>query len=177
MTDTPDWVTITDDEEIVWQGKPSPMPYIASLTGEIILVGVGFLVWTAGGITLFGLSLDPGVTVLSLSFWTLVGLVLIAWGGLGIIRTGLTWWSKHYVVTTDEVYKKTGIVARSVKNTRLSEIQNTKFSQSILGRLGSYGTVDIYTAGTAGREIGLEHVSDPDTVATLITEKRSSEGV
>lgn len=177
MTDVPDWVTIGDGEEVVWQSKPSLTPYVLSLAGEVVLIALGLVVWVTGGLaSLTGLSFDPEISVLSLSFWAVVGLGLIAWGGLGILSTGLGWWSHHYVVTTEEIYKKTGLVSRSVKNARLSDVQNTTFSQSVLGRLGSYGTVEVYTAGTGSREIGFEHAPDPESVVSRITEQRSTAG-
>lgn len=177
MPDVPDWVTMTDGEELIWQDKPALTPYFASLVGEVILITLGLAVSLTGDLSfVLGGSFDPGISVLSLSFWPLIGVVLIAWGGLGILSTGVKWWSKHYVVTSEEIYKKSGLISRSVKNTQLSEVQNTSFSQSIPGRLVSYGTVDIYTAGTAGREIGFEHVNDPDVVVSKIAEIRSTSG-
>lgn len=175
MTDVPDWVTMADGEQVIWQSKPSLIPAVASLVGEVILIGLGVAVLITGDIaSLVGLAFDPGISVLSLSFWTLVGLGLVSWGGLGILSTGLQWAGKHYVVTTEEIYKKSGLISRSVKNTRLSDVQNTTFSQSVLGRLGSYGTVEVYTAGTAGREIGLENAPNPDSVVSKIVERRSA---
>lgn len=177
MTDKPSWVTLTDGEDVVWQGKPAIFPYVASLVGEVLLIVLGLGLWLTGGIGfLVGVSFDPGISVFSLSFWILVGLVLFAWGALGVGSTGLKWWSKHYVVTTDEIYKKSGLISRSVQSTRLADIQNTSFSQPMLGRLGSYGTVNIYTAGTAGREIGFEKVKNPNLVVSKITEQRSASG-
>ena len=174
MTDVPDWVAMTDGEELIWQDKPALLPYAVSLVSEVILIVLGLGIWlTSGFASLTGITSAPTVPVLAVSVWSLIGALAIAWGGLGILNTGFTWWSKHYVITTEEIYKKSGLISRSIKNTRLTEVQNTTFSQSILGRLGSYGNVGIYTAGTAGREIGFENVPSPETVVHTIAEERS----
>lgn len=170
MSDVPDWVTLTQGEEVVWDAQPSLVPYLATLTGELVVVVIGVVIWLAGGLApLLGTSFNPAVPVLSMSLWSVVAILLIGWGVLGIASTVLRWWSIRYLVTTEEIYKKTGLLSRTVANTRLEQVQNTAFTQSWLGRLTSYGDVQIDTAGTAGREIVFENVGDPDEIIETIT--------
>lgn len=178
MTDAPEWVTLTQGEEILWEAKPSMIPFLTSLTGELILIVLGFGVWLTGGFaSVVGFEFNPVIGFLSLPIWTVVGLVLIGWGLLGIARTLVDWWSIHYVVTNAEIYKKSGFVSRTVQNTRLEQVQNTSFNQSLFGRLASYGAVQIDTAGTGGKEIVFEYVEKPDEVIELITRELDRAGV
>lgn len=170
MPDVPGWVTLTEGEEVLWDEHPSLLPYVTTLISEILLVLVGLAIIVAGGIgALIGLSLDIQVPVLAISLSTAIALLLIVFGGLGIVSTMITWWSTRYVITTDELYKKTGIVSRNVQNTRIGQVQNTSFDQSWLGRLASYGNVYISTAGTGGTEITFRHATGPSEVVELIT--------
>lgn len=170
MNDTPDWVTVTTDEEIIWQEQPAVLPYLLTIVGEIVLIVLGLAIIVAGGIgALLGLSIDLSVSVLAISLSTTIAIILLLLGGLGIARTMLRWWSTRYVITSDELYKKTGVVSRTVQNTRLEEVQNTSFDQSWVGRVASYGDVYVATAGTGGTEITFTHAHDPAGVVETLT--------
>lgn len=170
MTDVPEWVTLTEGEEVIWANHPSILPYILALVGEIVLVLLGLIILVAGGIgALLGLSLNVQVPVLAISLSTAIALILILLGVAGIASSLVTRWSTRYVVTTDELYKKTGIISRTVQNTRIGQVQNTSFNQSWLGRLASYGDVFISTAGTGGTEITFRHAPAPAEVVETIT--------
>lgn len=170
MTEMPNWVTLTEGEEVLWDEHPSLLPYLVGLIGEIVLIFLGLFILIAGGLGgLLGLSLDLEVPVVAISISTAIALVLILFGLLGLTRTLLTWWSTRYVVTTDELYKKTGVISRSVQNTRMEEVQNTSFDQSWFGRLASHGDVHIATAGTGGTEITYRHAPGPAEVVETIT--------
>lgn len=80
-------------------------------------------------------------------------------------------WRIQYVLTTEEVYQKTGLFSRSVVNLPINHIQNIVYTQSFLERLLSYGTIQIDTAGEDGPEIILENVKDPKDVDALLTEQ------
>ncbi len=150
----PDWVTLTDSEEIVWAGQPSLYPIASALlTGALVAVG-GFVLYV----------LLPADLPFRWATYLLVpvGLLLMA---AAYVRHRST----QYVVTTSEVYRKTGLLSRNVTTLRLDRIQNTSFSQSLVERVLSYGDVHIDTAGTGGTEITFESVANPQEVSGLLT--------
>ncbi|WP_254536331.1 PH domain-containing protein [Halomarina litorea] len=150
----PDWVTLTDGEEVVWSGQPSIYPILSSLVA-------GFLVALGGFVLYILLPQD-------LAFRWVVYLLV----PLGVLLMGVAYvrhTATRYVVTTNEVYKKTGLFSRDVTSLRLDRVQNTSFSQSLGQRLLSYGDVNVDTAGTGGTEITFESVANPQKVSSLLT--------
>ncbi|MFC6837659.1 PH domain-containing protein [Halomarina ordinaria] len=155
--EVPDWVTLGADESVVWSGHPSFYPVAMSLV-------VGAVLFVLGPISTVFLP-DP---------WRLVGVVLVV-AGLALIGwTYLSHRSTQYVITSNEVYKKTGLVSRQVTSLRMGRIQNTTFTQSFPQRLLSYGDVHIDTAGSGATEIVFESVTDPQRVSRLLTEQLDS---
>lgn len=150
----PDWVQLTADEEVVWEGHPS----MHRMTGELVVA----VLLVAAGVALARLT-DPPVA------WVGIGLVVVALlvAAAGYVRLQST----QYVVTTREVYKKTGILSRRVTNLRHDRIQNTVLEQSLFERLLSYGDIHIETAGTGHTELVLEAVPDPQRINGLLAEQ------
>ena len=101
----------------------------------------------------------------------LLSIIPVAIGISFITRAYLSHWSVYYILTTEEVYKKTGLLSRSVINIRLDRIQNTSFTQSFIERIMKYGTIEIDTAGTGGTELVLYAVPKPEEVNGQLTEQ------
>lgn len=150
----PGWVTLSDGESVVWRGHPS----LHLLTGTILTVAV----LVAGGS--FGAVVLP--PPLNLGGVALVGVAL-----LWLVAAVVAHRSTEYVITSGEVYKKTGLLSRSVTTLRLDRVQNTSFSQSLLQRLLSYGDVRVDTAGSDSTELVLKGVDDPQEVSGLLSEQ------
>lgn len=166
MADTPDWVTLTDGEEVVWQGRPTLYHFVGQTIFGVVVAGVGLLVWVvAENVIETGLPLPAEVP------GGLIGGFIVL---IGIATSGkrlLEWRSIRYLLTSKEVYRKSGVVSRSVTNLNLNQIQNTTFTQSVTGRLMSHGHVHIETAGSRGTEITFRNVPDPEEVVGYITEE------
>lgn len=152
-TDVPTWVTLTAEEQLVWSDHPSLRSVWGSIVVGLIVIGLGI-----GGLFLGGI----------------VQLIAIAPIGIGLLMIGVTYFgnrSIQYVLTSEEVYKKTGIFSRNVVNIRLDRIQNTSYTQSLPERLLGFGSIQIDTAGTGGTDISLTDVPNPEHVNGLITEQ------
>ncbi|PSP96482.1 hypothetical protein BRC94_12660 [Halobacteriales archaeon QS_5_70_17] len=152
----PDWVTLTDDEEIVWTGTPSLhriVPQIAA-GGFLMLAGMLLNAFLPQDLPFRGAAylLVP------------LGMLVV---GVAYVRHQ----SVRYVITTNEVYKKTGVVSRRVTTLRLDRVQNTTFRQSLTERFLSYGDLYIETAGTASTEMVFEDVPDPQEVSSMLTQQ------
>ncbi len=102
----------------------------------------------------------------------LIGIPMIIGGYLQIKNT-------NYVVTTQGVYAKKGILSRDVNRIDFEKIQNIAYSQGALGSSLGYGSVEISTAGSGGVEMKFRTIPDPQPVQELISgrlERRSGRG-
>ena len=133
-----DWLTLDDDEEVVWAGKPHESSLIPAL-----VVGVPLSI-------------------------LLVGLFIIA-------AAYLTRENTEYVVTTDALYRKSGILSRSVQRVDFEKVQNTSYSQGFFGQQFGYGNIEVSTAGGAGIEMAFQSVPDPKDVQELINRRVKGE--
>lgn len=156
----PDWVTLTEGEELVWSGHPS----LVVETGSILL-GAVLVVLGAGAGSAPGPMAEVPARV------SLVGAGVAVLGALVVLGAYVRTRARAYVLTTEEAYVKRGLVSRTVRNVRLDRVQNTGFSQSFLQRLVGVGSVRLDTAGTGGTEFVLSGVPDPQYVNGLITEQ------
>lgn len=77
----------------------------------------------------------------------------------------------QYVVTTDGLYKKTGVLSRDVQRIDFGKVQNTSYSQGFFGSQYGYGTVDISTAGGSGVEMQFRSVPEPRQVQERINKR------
>lgn len=92
------------------------------------------------------------------------GLVIIAGAYLNVKNT-------DYVVTSKGVYKKSGVLSRSVQKIGFKKIQNISFSQGLFGNYFGYGNVEISTAGSSGTEMAFRSIDRPKQVQELINRK------
>jgi len=154
MSDVPDWVTVTEGESVVWRGHPS----YHLLTGTVVVVAV---LVAAGAFV--AVAVPPP--------FNLAGPALIALAVVWLLVAIVKHRATAYVITSQEVYKKTGIVSRTVTTLRLDRVQNTSFDQSLLQRLLSYGDIRVDTAGADATELVLRGVPHPQDVAGLLSEQ------
>lgn len=171
MADTPDWVTLTEGERVCWQGRPTIYLYLGELLAGALLVCAGVGAWLV-----LGTGVGSGIPVPAGIPGPVVGGVL-ALLGVGVAAKALVERrSVRYLITSHEAYKKRGFVSREVTNLPLDRVQNTSFSQSVLGRVFSYGEVRIDTAGHSGTEMVFRHVDDPQAVVGVISEQLADAG-
>ncbi|WP_049980175.1 PH domain-containing protein [Halolamina rubra] len=109
-------------------------------------------------------SLIPALVVGVPLSLLLVGLFIIAGAYLQRENT-------QYVVTTDGLYKKTGVLSRDVQRIDFGKVQNTSYSQGFFGSQFGYGNVDVSTAGGSGVELQFRSVPDPREVQELINKR------
>ena len=70
-------------------------------------------------------------------------------------------WTGEFAITNKRVIIKTGLISRRTIEVNLSKIESVKVSQSILGRIFSYGTIEI--VGTGGTKEMFTEIKDPLT--------------
>lgn len=163
----PEWVTLSEDEEIIWYGGPSVSRLLQDLTGAFVLTLAGLVLVVAAPSSVFGVELAD-VPFLPRAI-TLVGLAILIVGVAIGMLVYLRYSAVGYVVTSEELYVKRGLVSREVTTVRLERIQDTGFTQSTLERVLGYGDVTVSTAGSGGVELRFEDVDDPAEVNNLIS--------
>jgi uncharacterized membrane protein YdbT with pleckstrin-like domain len=137
-------------EDILFDGHPSWRAILGFYVfGFVAAVAAGILAGVIAGSTV-------GVVVLIV---VLTGVILA-----GLIRRLAT----HYLVTTQRLRIRRGILSRHVQQTRLDRVQNVNTNQSFFERVLQIGTVDFDTAGTEDSDFTFRGIADPDQVVGAV---------
>ena len=100
---------------------------------------------------------DESITYQTNYHWV----VYFSWSSL--ITLGIyAWikkWTSEFAITTRRIVIKHGLVQRNTFEMNLSKIETVNVTQSVLGRMLNYGTVEI--VGTGGTREAFNDISDP----------------
>ena len=144
-------------EQIVFEGHPSWRSVLLFYLGGIALVAVAAAISELASGT--GIAVLVGVVVLAL--------VLL----VGFVKRIAT----RYVITTERLHIRRGILSKATQETRIQRVQNVNTQQSVFERMLQVGTVDFDTAGTDDSEFRFIGVSDPSHVVRAVdTAQRSA---
>jgi uncharacterized membrane protein YdbT with pleckstrin-like domain len=92
---------------------------------------------------------------------------------VGFIKRAAT----DYVVSTQRLYIRQGILSKRVQQTRITRVQNVNTNQTLMDRLMRVGNIDFDTAGTDDSEFRFVGISDPHTVVAAVDKaQRDAEG-
>ncbi|MGH2736308.1 MAG: PH domain-containing protein, partial [Actinomycetota bacterium] len=98
---------------------------------------------------------------------SVVGLaVTVGWIVLALVPT-LRWRFTMFVLTTDRLIVREGIIAKSSKEIPLERINDVAFKQSILERVLGAGDLIVESAGERGQNL-IRNVRKPEEVQLLI---------
>jgi uncharacterized membrane protein YdbT with pleckstrin-like domain len=143
-------VELHPGEQVVYEGHPTwraLLSYYVSAVGGAIVIGV---------IVALAASVTTGV---------LVGVVLLALALLfGFIKRMAT----VYMVSTQRLYIRRGILSKRVQQTRIDRVQNVNTDQSLFERVLRVGKVDFDTAGTDDSDFTFVGISNPDRVVNAV---------
>jgi uncharacterized membrane protein YdbT with pleckstrin-like domain len=137
-------------EQIIFQGHPSWRSTLKFYAGGLLLAGAAGVIATLVQDSGLGIPVGIGVFVVVL----IVGF---------LIR-----FATHYIVTTERLHIRRGIIARHVQETRLERVQNVNTDQSVLERVLQIGTVDFDTAGTEDSDFSFAGVAQPERVVAAV---------
>jgi membrane protein YdbS with pleckstrin-like domain len=151
---TPAWLALAPGERVVWSGGPRIQTAFPG-----VLAGLGVLVGSVAA------ALFVEWLPLAFALLGLLGVPLAAYPYLRVSRT-------KYVVTTDALAAKHGVLGRHVQVVGLDSVQNSTAEQGPLGAAFGYGTVGVDTAGGEGTELRFARVEDPQRVRRLVDERR-----
>src|SRR5918997_3938652 len=100
--------------------------------------------------------------------WALAAAIAAALAVLTLLVGYLRRVSTKYLITTQRLRIRRGIIRRHVQETRLERVQNVNYNQSVLDRMLGAGTVDFDTAGTDDSEFRFEWVDGPEKVVRAV---------
>jgi uncharacterized membrane protein YdbT with pleckstrin-like domain len=143
-------VDLHPDEHVVFEGHPSWRAllsfYIGGVVGAVVIAVV------------VGLVTEVAIAVLAGA--VLVGAVLL----FGLFRR----MSTTYLVSTQRLYIRRGLLSKRVQQTRIDRVQNVNTDQSLRERLLRVGTVDFDTAGSDDSEFRFVGIADPAAVVGAV---------
>lgn len=129
---------LTDDETVVLEMRPHWRVLIPAVFWTVLAAGAVLFVW-------FGTTSRPTWLLPTVS---LLAAVFVA--GLAV-PPAVRWFATLYVLTTERIIVRTGIVARSGTEIPLESINNVLFTQGVIERMLGYGDVLIESAGESGQ--------------------------
>ncbi len=137
-------------EEVVFEGHPSWRALL------------GFYVPGVGGAVVIAVIV---ALVSEVALAALVGVVLVALVLLyGFVKRIAT----VYMVSSQRLYIRRGILSKRVQQTRIDRVQNVNTDQSLLERILRVGDVDFDTAGTDDGDFHFVGISSPDRVVAAV---------
>jgi uncharacterized membrane protein YdbT with pleckstrin-like domain len=96
-----------------------------------------------------------------------IGALVIVWWP---VRDVIRWATSHFVVTSDRVIHREGLIAKSSMEIPLEAINDVRFRQGIFERMIGAGDLIIESAGTRGTET-FEDIRHPESVQRTVYEQ------
>jgi uncharacterized membrane protein YdbT with pleckstrin-like domain len=137
-------------EEVVFEGHPSWRALLSFYIGGILATAAVAVVVALIATTVTGVVV--GVVLLAL--------VLV----VGFVRRMTT----TYMVSTQRLYIRRGVLAKRVQQTRIDRVQNVNTSQTFLQRLLQVGMVDFDTAGTDDSAFEFRGIANPSAIVEAV---------
>jgi hypothetical protein len=160
VAEVPEWVTLDDDEEIIWIATPSRWTYV----GVILSAVLGSIVAL---VIAFNGSVDVYVGPLPFDYLLLYVLPIAA---TPTLLYEIESRNTKYVLTTKQVWYKSGILTEYTNPIRLENVTTIEYDQTYKERLCSVGDIYVSTAGTGGYDMVLQKIPDPAPKSSLIME-------
>ena len=137
-------------EQIVFEGHPSWRSVLLFYLGGVALAAVAAAIG----------ALASGTGVAILGGGVVVGLLVL----FGFVKRMAT----RYVITTERLHIRRGILSKKTQETRIGRVQNVNTDQSFFERIMQVGTVDFDTAGSDDSEFRFVGVSNPEEVTRAV---------
>jgi uncharacterized membrane protein YdbT with pleckstrin-like domain len=137
-------------EEIVFEGHPS---WRGVLSFYVKGLGIALAI---GAIVFFAVSAGAGIG----AFAAVMVIVIL----VGLIVRMAT----RYVISTERLNIRTGILSKHVQQTSIDRVQNVNTEQTLLDRILRVGSVDFDTAGTDDSDFTFRGVSNPAGIVAAV---------
>jgi membrane protein YdbS with pleckstrin-like domain len=150
---------LTKDETIVSSFRPHwKLLFVPFLWGFGVLVVFSLLELRFDGLARF-----TGLVSLGLLLWF-------------VVRPLVNWWFTRYVLTTERLITRKGLIAQSGIEIPLESITNVNFSQSIFERILGAGDLLVESAGETGQS-SFVNIPRPDKFQALLYKTREARSI
>lgn len=79
------------------------------------------------------------------------------------------WWRNDYLALSKQaIIRRSGVFTKNERAVPLNRVQDISISYGIIRRMLGHGDIRIETAGTAGTEILMKNVTDPEAFRALV---------
>jgi hypothetical protein len=135
-------------EEVVFESRQHWFAVLGQTWAWIIgaIIAFALLLWVATNKDIGGETLDGILTV------GLLIALMVALARIGLVVWA--WRNQEYLVTTRRIIKSEGIFNKEMADSSLEKVNDAHLTQSWLGRIFDYGTLDILTA--ADESVGIQ---------------------
>ena len=163
---TPTSSAASISEETLWQARPTSLLLVGQILRTVaFLIVLAILNWAAQRYLLPSLpDLPPVLTRILTS--SLVLLVLLALARLILVWVKIK--TVKWKLTNQRMVVEAGILSRTLNNLDIRTVDDTKFRQSIIGRLLGFGTVVVISKDRTNPVLELPGVKEPRRIQELI---------
>ena len=144
---------LNDHEEVALDLHPHWWYFAQPVAALVVAIALGIIALTQDG------DLGNALKVLSI--------VLIVGTGLWLVHRYLKWATTNFVITSDRVIFRSGIIAKNGIEIPLERVNNVLFSQSIFERMIGAGDLLIESGGEDGKQ-RFTDIRGPERVQNLI---------
>lgn len=148
---------LTDDEEVIREFRQHWRMLFVPIMWMVVGIAAIYLAY----------RIAPDDATIDLITAVVVALALIPLA----IYPLVSWWFTWYVLTTERLITRSGIVARQGVDIPLENINNVIFSQSFIERVLSSGDLIVESAGATGQS-HFHNIRDPDEFQALLYKVR-----
>ena len=127
-------------EEVIFESRQHWFAVLRQTWAWVIgaIIAFALLLWVGTNENVGGEQLDGILTVV------LLIVLIVALARIGLVIWG--WRNQEYLVTTRRIIKAEGIFNKEMGDSSLEKVNDAHLTQSWLGRIFDYGTLDIMTA-------------------------------
>lgn len=144
---------LTEGEEVIREFRPHWRLLFIPFSWVILLIALTVLTW----------RYPPDNSGVDWTITALLGVVFLYKG----LYPFIAWWFTHYVLTTERIIRRSGILSRKGKEIPLENINDLAFSQTILERILHSGDLLIESAGEQGQQ-RFADIPEPEAFQGLV---------
>ncbi len=149
---------LADHEKVVFELRPHWVALIPSVIWTLV-VGIALFLGYSAADAIFETDPETPKSIIG-------GVATIAWIVLAAVPS-LRWYFTSFVLTSDRLITRHGIIAKRSREIPLERINDVTFSQSVIERVLGAGDLLVESAGERG-QTRIENVRKPEQVQLMI---------
>lgn len=132
---------LAKDEKVVRSLHPHWLTLVIPAVVGVLLIAAAWLI----------VAITPVDDTWDVVDWVIIAIAILLFLGFVLVPF-LRWRTTHYVITSNRVVVRRGILAKSGQDIALSKITDVSFRQTLLDRMLRSGSLHIETAGDSADE-------------------------